>query len=104
MSLKVKIPPEMLAVVAGQVTGLDDESEKGWTLAENTAEAREAFGVEVGQTAFFVVGPEGRLLFQETGEFHMYRIARIGEVLGIEFDPGGKDDDEDDEDDEDDGE
>ncbi len=87
MSLQIDIPDKIAAVVAGEVTGLDEEIGEGWSLTPNTPGLREPFGVATSQTAFFIVGPEGNLVFEETGDFPLYRVAQIGEILEIDFKP-----------------
>lgn len=74
-------------VLVGEVEGLRELKERGWTHVESAAEAREAFGLSPEDTAMVIVDEEQRLAFRQVGFIPMYAWGTAADLLGAEVMP-----------------
>jgi len=81
-ALKLKLQGAGIGVIAGEVDGL--EMPPGWSVTDDDAGVREAFGVEPGATSFLVLR-DGRVAFRGDGVIPFYELGRVSDLLGVEF-------------------
>jgi hypothetical protein len=74
-------------VLVGDVSGLHELPERGFTHVAEAAEARAAFGLEPTDTAMVIVDAEGRLAFKRVGFIPMYEWGTAADLLGAEVMP-----------------
>ncbi len=82
-ALKLEIADAGLGAISGQVKDL--EFPDGWSVVEQDAAVRDAFGIEPGTTSFLVLR-DGEVAFRGDGVIPMYELGRISDLLGVEFD------------------
>jgi predicted transcriptional regulator len=74
-------------VVVGRTSGLHELPKMGWEAVTEASQARAAFGLADGDSAFFVVDAQGRLAFSAIGLVPMYQWGAAADLLGAEVMP-----------------
>jgi predicted transcriptional regulator len=74
-------------VLVGDVEGLRELPDRGFTHVADAPEARAAFGLEPTDTAMVIVDAQGRLAFRRVGFIPMYEWGTAADLLGAEVMP-----------------
>lgn len=74
-------------VLVGEVSGLDELPERGFSQVASAPEARAAFGLKDTDTAMVIVDAQGRLAFKRVGFIPMYEWGTAADLLGAEIMP-----------------
>lgn len=81
-AFKAKLTKAKGAIV-GHVSGMEFPT---WSVVEESAEGRAAFGVGADEAVFVLIDAEGRMPMVVRGVLPLYQWGRVADTLGVEID------------------